>query len=293
MQDVYERITARIIAALEAGTPPWVRPWSAVADPLPRNGASGRPYRGINALLLGMERAAAGYASNRWMTFRQSRQIGGHVRKGEQASTVIFFEMKPGRPVDSDDEQDARLRPVLRVFSVFNVDQIDGLPAEYQAVPVTDRPWDAEAQAETVLERSGAEIVHGGFRAHYSPQSDRIHLPVRGAFGNAAGYYGTALHELAHWTGHPARLDRRFGARFGDAAYAVEELIAELSAAYLCAHCRIDGSLQHAAYIGSWLEVLRRDKRAVVMAAAKAQKAADYLLARVDPEQAAVARLAA
>jgi antirestriction protein ArdC len=293
MQDVYERITARILAALEAGTPPWVKPWSAVADPIPRNGASRRPYRGINALLLGMERDAAGYASNQWMTFRQAQQLGARVRKGERASTVIFFEMKPGRPVDPDDEHEARLRPVVRVFNVFNIDQIDELPAEYRAAPLDDRPWDADAQAEAILERSGAEIVHGGFRAYYSPQSDRIHLPVRGAFGSAAGYYGTALHELAHWTGHGARLDRRFGARFGDSAYAVEELVAELSAAYLCAHCRIDGSLQHAAYISSWLEVLRRDKRAVVMAAAKAQSAADYLLARVDPEQAAAAQLAA
>jgi antirestriction protein ArdC len=293
MHDVYERITARIVAALEVGTPPWVKPWSTVADPTPRNAVSRRPYRGINALTLHMERATAGHASNKWMTFRQAQSLGARVRKGERACAVIFFEIKPGHGTSENDDLDTRRYPVVRVFSVFNVDQIDGLSDEFHVKPSFDGLWDAEAEAESILAGSGAEVIHGGFRAYYSPQSDRIHLPARGAFGKASGYYATALHELAHWTGHTSRLDRRFGGRFGDAAYAVEELVAELSAAYLCAHCRIDGTLQHAAYIGSWLDILNRDNRAVVMAAAKAQKAADYLLARADPEHAVASRLAA
>jgi len=283
MNDIYERITATILAELESGTAPWVKPWSTTDDPLPCNAISKRAYRGINSLLLGIERDSAGYATNRWMTFNQARQLGAHVRKGERASTVVFFEMKPGKPTDTDDEEQ-RSFPLIRVFNVFNVAQIDGLAADFHATLPMEPGWDAEAMAENLLAQSGAEIMHGGFQAFYSPQRDRIHLPMRSAFAQSAGYYGTALHELAHWTGHGSRLNRQFGRRFGDDAYAMEELVAEMACAYLCAHCRIDGCLQHAAYVSSWLSVLRRDKRAVVSAAAAAQRAADYVLACGAPQ---------
>jgi len=282
MNDIYQTITDKIIAELEAGTVPWVRPWSGEADPFPRNALSQRPYRGINTVLLGMEAHCRGYATNQWLTFRQAHQLGAHVRKGERASTIIYYE---ARMMDKDgaenladgDEADKRFVPLLRVFSVFNLDQVDDLPTTHQ--PVTpDFAWHAGTTPDQIIDGSGAEIRHQGFKAFYSPPNDLIYLPGKGNFADAAAYYSTALHELCHWTGATTRLGRKLGRRFGESAYAMEELIAELGAAFLSAHCRLDGRLQHASYIASWLEVLNRDKRAVFVAAAQAQKAADYLL---------------
>jgi len=276
MYDIYTSVTAKIIAELEAGTPPWVRPWSGEADPAPRNALSQRAYRGVNTLILGMEAHCRGYSSNGWLTFKQALHLGGHVRKGERSSTIVFYQLKEV----SEDETQQRNIPVLRVFSVFNVDQVDGLPSQYRSVPAADPTWDASATAEQVITGSGATILHQGFRAFYSPASDRIYLPVKATFADAGAYYATALHELAHWTGSPSRLGRKLSGRFGEAAYAMEELVAELGAAFLSAHCRIDGRLQHASYIASWLDVLRRDQRAIFTAATQAQKAADYLLTK-------------
>jgi antirestriction protein ArdC len=282
MNDIYQTITDKIITELEAGTAPWVRPWSGEADPFPRNALSQRPYRGINNVLLGMEAHGRGFTSNQWLTFRQAHHLGGHVRKGERASTIIYYEARMVEKDDADtvadgDEAEKRFVPLLKVFSVFNLDQVDDLPATHQ--PVTpDGDWDAENSAEQIIERSGAEVLHKGFKAFYSPTNDLIYLPNKSSFADASSYYSTALHELCHWTGSSTRLGRKLGRRFGESAYAMEELIAELGAAFLSAHCRLDGQLQHASYIASWLEVLQRDKRAVFVAAAQAQKAADYLL---------------
>ena len=283
MQDLYTRITEKIIAELETGTVPWIRPWSGGDDPIPRNALSQRPYRGINTVLLGMEAQLQGYGSNQWLTFRQARQLGGCVRKGEHAASVVWFEMKllekgQDDPLADPDESRQRCIPLIKVFSVFNVDQIDGLPERYNMPEPKTPGWDACERAEQIIACSGADIRHQGFQAFYSPPNDLIYLPAKSAFKDSAGYYGTALHELCHWTGHTARLGRKLGRRFGESAYAMEELIAEMGAAFLAAHCRLDGTLRHASYIASWLEVLRRDKRAVFLAAAQAQKAADYLL---------------
>lgn len=284
MQDLYTRITDQIVAELEAGTAPWVRPWSVESDPFPRNALSQRHYRGINQLLLGMKYHAQGYATNQWVTFRQAHQLGGHVRKGEQATSVVFFEMRvlekeADAPLADGGEADKRFVPLIKVFHVFNLDQVDGLSDPQRPVaPVFS--WDAGVLPAQIMERSGALIRHQGFRAFYSPPNDQIYLPVESSFADAGAYYSTALHELCHWTAHPSRLGRKLGRRFGDSAYAMEELIAEMGAAFLCAHCRIDGQLQHASYVDSWLSVLKRDKRAVFLAAAQAQKAADYLLER-------------
>lgn len=283
MQDIYSRITDKIIAELEAGTVPWIRPWSGGDDPFPRNALSQRAYRGINTVLLGMEANTQGYATNQWLTFRQATQLGGHVRKGEHGSSVVWFEMKllekdQEATLDEPGDTDKRYVPLIKVFSVFNVDQIEGLPERY-CMPTPEEPgWDACLKAEQIIGCSGADIRHQGFQAFYSPPNDLIYLPAKGSFKEAAGYYGTALHELCHWTGHTTRLGRKLGRRFGESAYAMEELIAEMGAAFLAAHCRLDGQLRHASYIASWLEVLSRDKRAVFLAAAQAQKAADYLL---------------
>jgi antirestriction protein ArdC len=276
MHDIYASVTARILAELEAGTPPWVRPWSGEAYPVPCNALTKRHYRGINTIVLGMEAHCHGYSTNLWCTFRQALHLGGHVRKGERSSTIVFYELKSV----TDEESQHRNIPVLRLFSVFNVDQVDGLPSEFRSVPAADPAWDPSAAAEQVITGSDATILHQGFRAFYSPASDRIYLPVRSTFADAGGYYATALHELCHWTGSRSRLGRKLGGRFGEAAYAMEELVAELGAAFLSAHCHLDGRLQHASYIASWLGLLRRDKRAVFVAAAPAQKAADYLLTK-------------
>lgn len=283
MNDIYQSVTDKIIAELEAGTVPWVQPWSGESDPFPRNAVSQRPYRGINHVLLGMEAVLHGYASNQWLTFRQAQQLGGHVRRGELASTVIYYETRivektDGETLADGEEPEKRYIPLIKVFAVFNLDQIDGLPEDYRQAPPAPPGWDACAAAEAVIAGSGAEIRHQGFKAFYSPPNDLIYLPARTTFADGAAYYSTALHELCHWTGNSARLGRKLGRRFGDDAYAMEELIAELGAAFLSAHCRLDGRLQHASYISSWLDVLHRDKRAIFVAAAQAQKAADYLL---------------
>jgi len=230
-----------------------------------------------------MEAHCRGYASNQWLTFRQAHQLGAHVRKGERASSIIYYEAKimdkeATETVADGNEPEKRFIPLIKVFSVFNVGQIEGLPTSYQELPVADPDWDACVSAEQIMNGSGAEIRHQGFQAFYSPPNDLIYLPGRPTFADSAAYYSTALHELCHWTGATTRLGRKLGRRFGESAYAMEELIAELGAAFLSAHCRLDGRLQHASYIASWLEVLQRDKRAVFVAAAQAQKAADYLL---------------
>ena len=281
MRDLYDTITQRVIAELEAGTVPWVRPWSGIADPLPHNAISRRPYRGMNHLLLTMAQEAAGYPCNAWMTYRQAQQIGACVRRGEHGVTVLYYDLKTIREDGSEEE---RRVPLVRLFTVFNTAQIDDLPEAYRLTPQPDPEWRHGELAEQIIAASGATILGGGFRAYYSPTHDRIHLPARALFTDEPGFYGTVLHELSHWTGHPSRLNRQFGKRFGDGAYAVEELVAEMAAAFLCAHCHIDGRLQHASYIGSWLEVLGRDKRALFTAAAQAQKAADFLIAKTEPQ---------
>jgi antirestriction protein ArdC len=290
MSDLYTLITERIVEQLQAGTPPWVKPWSTIGDPVPTNAISRRAYRGVNLLLLSMQQQACGYASNVWMTFRQAQQLGGCVRKGEHGATVVYYDLKT---IKEDDTQEERRVPLLRLFTVFNTAQVDGLPEYLQVAPVTDPEWRRGELAEEIIKASGARIIGGGFKAYYSPANDRIYLPARSMFTDEPGFYGTVLHELAHWSGHPTRLNRQFGKRFGDAAYAMEELLAELTAAFLCAHCRIDGRLQHASYIASWLEVLGRDKRALFTAAAQAQKAADLLIAQAKPELAEAVAIAA
>jgi antirestriction protein ArdC len=290
MSDIYAAVTDRIVSQLEAGTPPWVQPWSAIGDPVPTNAISRKAYRGVNLLLLSMQQQACGYASNVWLTFRQAQQLGGCVRRGEHGVTIVYYDLKSVREGDGEDE---RRIPLLKLFTVFNTTQVDGLPPHLQVPASADPEWRRGELAEDIIKASGARIVSGGFRAYFSPLTDRIHLPARAMFSDEPGFYGTVLHELAHWTGHASRLDRQFGQRFGDAAYAVEELVAELAAAFLCAHCRIDGRLQHASYIASWLEVLGRDKRALFTAAAQAQKAADFLLAQAAPQEAVAVEVAA
>lgn len=288
--DIYQSVTDRIISALEAGTAPWVRPWSTLGDVRPRNGLTGHVYRGINTWVLSSQAQALGYASPRWLTFRQAVTLGGRVRRGEHGTRVVYFRMTelPDRaapvPSASSNGVSTRVVPLLRTFTAFNLAQIEGLPASMVDAVPEPPAWIPETEAERLITASGAQIRHGGDRAYYQPSLDHIQLPLPKAFADAGSYYGTALHELTHWTGHPSRCARSLTGRFGDAAYAMEELIAEMGAAYLCAHCGIDGQLQHPAYLARWLRVLRADKRAIFTAATRAQQAADHLVGGRDED---------
>ena len=277
-KDFYQDVTNRIVAAIEAGTPPWVRPWS-VSDQRPHNAATKRPYRGINTVLLGLEAGLKGYATSAWLTYRQAAGLGGQVRGGERGTSVVLYKLHEL----PDAEGEKKVIPLMRCFTVFNIAQIDGLPAPAQ--PTQPTPWSASAEAEAVLTASGADIRYGSAQAYYHPAKDAIYLPAKDAFTDPGAFYSTALHEAVHWSGHPSRCNRNLSGRFGGDAYAMEELIAELGSAFLCAHCRIDGRLQHAAYLHSWLQVLKADKRAIFTASAKAQQAADLLLGSVQIEE--------
>ena len=289
--DLYAETTARIVAALEHGAPPWVRPWSTIPDALPMNAQTRRPYRGINFALLSLEAERQGYGVNRWLTFRQALELGGFVRKGEQGSPVVFWQLRRiGMVAEAHPDRELeppalpeKVYPLLRAYTVFNVAQMNGLAAQY--TEASNPTWEPEARAEELLLMSGARFRLGGARAFYQPGTDEIHLPPPAAFASASGYYAVALHELTHWCGHPDRCDRDLTGRFGDASYAAEELIAEMGAAYLCAFCRIDGELRHTSYLESWLKVLRADKRAIFTAAAQAQRAADYVLRLAQPPE--------
>lgn len=282
-KDLYQSVTDQIIAALEAGTPPWVCPWAR--DPgnaLPANLATSRAYRGINSILLNMQAMSHGYALNRWLTFQQARALGACVRKGETGTGIVFFKMLE-RDGDTErraanDEPSRRVIPLLRSFTVFNAAQVDGLPDGLTVRPDPPEDWTPVRTAEELLARSGVDIRHGGDRAFYRPSDDVIQLPSPAVFPQAHRYYNVALHELTHSTGHPSRCNRVLSSRAHIESYAFEELVAEMGAAFLSSHCGLPSELQHASYIAEWLTALRNDKRLIFTAASLAQKAVDYLL---------------
>ena len=278
MKDLYQTVTDRVIQALEAGTPPWLPPWEGGALSLPENFASGHRYRGVNILLLHLTALDSGFSTSRWLTFKQAQALGGHVRKGETGSPVVFF--KPLEIAEKEDTAEAtrKVIPLLRSFTVFNVEQVEGLP-ETLTPGLPQHVWNPLEAAEALLADSGARIQHGGNRACYRPGDDVIQLPPRAWFPTASAYYSTALHELTHWTGHRARCNRPLGRRHGIEAYAYEELVAEIGSAFTCAVVGIPARLEHASYIDSWLQALRNDKKLILNAAGRAQAACDYLLA--------------
>jgi len=280
---IYQQVTDQIIKQLEQGATPWVKQWngSSSAD---RNAVSGKTYQGINTLILAMSAAANGFKSNQWATYKQWLQLGGQVRKGTKGTTIIFYSPVTGSKITADGEEKS-YHYVLKSYSVFNADQIDGYTPT--AAPV--KQFNSIASLEALATDSGAIIKHGGDRAFYSPSDDFIQMPNKTDFTNEAAYYATLLHEMAHWSGNANRLNRDLSGRFGNEAYAAEELIAELSAAFLCAEYQIDGDLRHAGYIASWLRILKNDNKAVFKAAALAQKSADYIKALSTSEAAAVA----
>lgn len=282
--DLYTRITDRIIAELEQGVRPWFKPWSAgntegrITRPLRHTGEA---YSGINVLLLWSEAVARGFASPTWMTFKQALDFGACVKKGETGSMVVYAGRITRTDTDEKGEDSEREIPFLKSYTVFNVEQVEGLPERFHApaAPVAN-PTQRIQHAEAFFVACGSTIRHGGGSAHYSPALDYVQMPPFEAFTDAESYYSTLAHEHVHWTKHPTRLDRDFGRkRFGDEGYAREELVAELGSAFLSADLNLtpEPREDHASYIASWLEVLRNDKRCIVQAAAYAQRAVDFL----------------
>jgi antirestriction protein ArdC len=283
--DIYQRVTAQIVTSLEQGVRPWLKPWNAehaagrITRPLRGNGV---PYQGINVLMLWGAAVERGYAAPIWMTFKQALELGGCVRKGEKGSQVVYASTFSRTETNGESgEESERDIPFLKGYTVFNVEQIDGLPAYFTAPaePVLD-PVQRIAHAEQFFSATGATVRHGGNQASYNVASDVVQMPFFETFRDAESYYATLAHELTHWTRHPSRLDRSFGRkRFGDEGYAMEELVAELGAAFLSADLGLtpEPREDHAAYLGHWLNVLKNDKRAIFTAASHAQRAADFL----------------
>ncbi len=290
--DVYQTITDRIIAAIEAGAGDWKMPWH-VKDGgtavVPVNAVSQRAYRGINVLMLWAAAQSAGYPSGIWATYKQWSELGAQVRKGEKACPIVFWKMLDDDEADDQDDGDTKnARFVARAFHVFNAAQVDGFAAH--ALPPLPEPERVD-HAEAFFAAIGADIRQGGNKAFYSPATDHIQMPPFAAFPDPVAYYATLAHEATHYTSHASRCARDLKGRFGSEAYAAEELIAELGAAFLCADLALASEPRpdHAAYVANWLKVLKGDKRAIFTAAAQAQKAADWLHQR----QPVAARIAA
>jgi antirestriction protein ArdC len=283
-QDVYTRVTRKIIADLERGALTWLQPWQAghpagsVSRPLRANG---KPYRGVNVLMLWAAAMERGYCCPIWLTYKQARELGGQVRKGETGSLVVYAATFTRTETGEDGEARDVDIPFMKGYTVFNAEQVDGLPGHFYAPPAPVRHEMARLEAvERFFAATPAAIHHGGDMAFYHPANDAIQMPPFPAFRDPESYYATLAHEMTHWTRHPSRLNRDFGRqRFGDAGYAMEELVAEIGAAFLCADLGITPETRedHAAYIASWLKVLKEDKRAIFTAASHAQRAVDHL----------------
>jgi antirestriction protein ArdC len=283
--DVYEKITNQIVSELEKGVMPWHQPWKAehaagrITRPLRGNGVS---YQGINVLMLWSAAVEKGYAAPIWMTFKQALELKAYVRKGEQGSLVVYADKIIRTETDqTTGEESEHAIPFMKGYSVFNVEQIEGLPEHYYSKPeVRTVSVQRIGHAEDFFAATGANVVHGGSRACYVPSTDNIHMPCIDFFRDAESYYAVRAHETTHWTRHWSRLDREFGRkRFGDEGYAMEELVAELGSAFLSADLELTPEVRedHAAYIASWIKVLKNDKRAIFTAASHAQRATDFL----------------
>jgi antirestriction protein ArdC len=287
--NLYDEVTSRIIAELEAGRVPWVRPWG-VRDAaqagigLPYNAATGRSYSGINILILWGALFESGFSSQGWLTFRQALAAGGHVRKGESGVTVVYadrFVPQAEKVRSAEQGGDAKSVAFLKRFTVFNVEQCDGLSIAptTSAAPLPER--EIVPLGEAMIAASGVDFHVGGAKAFYAPEPDFVQVPPQTAFFEQINYYRTCFHELTHATGHKDRLGRKILNPFGCKDYAREELVAEMGSAFLCAALGIAPTLRHADYLASWLDVLREDNRAIVRAASQASKAADWLLDRL------------
>jgi len=266
MTNIAQTITDSIIKQLESGVAPWVKPWNSNGIDAPFNPVAKRYYNGINFIQLSMMPGS----THNWVTYKQAQSVGAQVRKGSKGVQVIYFS-----PLEVTDKVtgDSKKIPMLKTYTVFNADQVDGLELPAPA----ERNMNETIQScEAFIKAQRALIKFGGNRAFYVPSADYIQLPGLDQFKSSADYYATTLHELSHWTGHESRLNRDFSGRFGNEAYAFEELVAELGSAMLCAHLKLDGQLQHSSYIASWLKVLKDDPKNILKASALAQKILNY-----------------
>ncbi|SRR5579885_710110 len=283
-QDVYQRVTDQIVAAIEAGVGAWRMPWHTSANFVasPINAISRKPYRGVNTVCLWAASQAKGYTTGEWATYKQWQERGAQVRKGEKSTTVVFWKFANSAAETDDTDGDERSGSRLlftRGYAVFNAAQVDGYTP---ACEVVEEKNERIARADQFFQAIGADIRHGGNRAYYTPDLDFIQMPHLHAFDDSVAYYSTLAHEHTHWTATRGRCERELGKRFGDSAYAAEELIAELGAAFVSSHLQIENTPRedHAQYLQSWLKVLKADKRAIFTAASKAQQACDWLLKR-------------
>lgn len=283
--DHYQAVTDRIVAALEAGTPPWRKPWDpdkAGGPAMPRNATTGVRYRGINTLLLGMSALAFDSGDPRWATYKQANERGWQVKRGERGTMGVFFkrlEVRDGTKSEGDEDATRRI-PLLRTFTLFHTSQMDGAPA-WTPPSLEQAPWRTSEAVDLIVRNSGAVVRVGGDRAFYSPSTQHIQMPPASAFATLEGYTGTLVHELAHSTASPDRLDRDLRNAFGSHDYAREELRAEIGQTMILAELGLGGCEfeNNAAYVADWLKALRSDRKEIFRAAADAQKIADYLLA--------------
>jgi antirestriction protein ArdC len=285
IRDVYSRITNKIVADLEQGVRPWHKPWNAghaegrITRPLRHNGI---PYKGVNVIMLWSAATAKGYSCPLWLTFKRALELGGNVRKGETGELVVYANRITRTGTDEKGDETQREIPFMKGYTVFNAEQCEGLPAQYNAQPDAPAlsPMQRIEAADRFFAATRADIRHGGTRAYYAEGPDYVQMPPFETFRDAESHAAVLGHETIHWTKHTKRLARDFGrVRHGDEGYAREELVAELGAAFLCADLGLTPELRedHAAYIATWITVLKRDTRAIFSAAAHAQRAADYL----------------
>lgn len=289
--NLYQAVTASIIADLVKGSPPWLKCWKGDTrgSMLPVNCATQTHYHGINIPILWQAASEKGYPTHEWLTFKQALAKGACVRQGEKSTHVVFVKRLTFKKEDSEETTQGSM---LKAYSVFNRAQVDGLPEPEVRVEVSDAA--RHAGVEAFIAATQASIHHGGDMPCYVPLTDYICMPRFESFKGAEHYYATALHELSHWSGAKHRLNRDMTGRFGSRSYAAEELVAELSAAFLCAHLGIEGDLRHAGYIQTWIQMLKDDPRAIFTAASKASQAADFLRdfsEEVEEEEPAVASL--
>lgn len=277
MGDIFARITESIVSAIDAGSATTELPWHRSQIQIPWNAATERPYRGINVLSLWLTAAAEGYPDGPWASYRQWLSLGAQVRKGAKGTPIIFYrEFEPSDAADDDERK--HLHRVARAYHVFNAAQVIGWQPQVSARPELPES-ECQVRADAFFSGVGAAVVHAGENAFYRPSTDTIHMPPFAAFKSALGYYAVLAHEHIHWTGAPHRLARQVGAPRYSEVYAAEELIAELGAAFLCASLSLslEPRPDHAAYVASWLKLLRNDKRAIFRAASLATQAVEFL----------------
>ena len=276
MRDLHKEITDRIVARLRNGVVPWRQPWSGKGfGVMPRNALTQRAYSGANVLLLWSRAQESGYSAPLWLTFKQALELGGNVRKGEKGETVVYV----SKVIRQENDGTKRAIPFLKAYTVFNIAQCDNLPAKVtigEAVKAAN-PNTRDELADAFMTATGADVRHGEASAYYRPAGDYVNLPAFETFKSASLYYGVAFHELGHWTGAEKRLSRTFGKRFGDRSYAVEELVAELTSAFLCGEFGFDNDGVDADYIATWIKLLEEHEKVIVAAAAAASRAVEFM----------------